>query len=71
MNLLVTACPIEGQVRRECAPHPSCHQACNSTGNEVCILSCIVNGCVCPNETVIDWSTNQCVAPNECEGRQY
>ena len=61
-------CPIEGQVRTECAPHPSCHRACNSTGNEICFLSCSINGCVCPNGTVIDWDQNRCVTPNECKG---
>ena len=65
----IAACPIKGQIKVECAPHPSCQLACNSTGNEVCPLSCQINGCVCPNGTVIDWEKNQCVTPNECRGK--
>ena len=51
---LITACLIKGQVRRECASHPGCHQTCNSTGPVACPAICIVNGCECPNGTVID-----------------
>ena len=68
---LITACPIEGQVRRECASHPSCHRTCNTTGPVACPRVCIVNGCECPRRQVIDEDTNQCVAPSECTGKHY
>ena len=66
--MFYTACPIKGQIRKGCASHPSCHQACNSTGPTLCPQICIVNGCECPDGQVIDWDTNECVTPNECEG---
>ena len=69
---LIAACPVKGQVRRECAAHPSCHQTCNNTNDQIaCPLVCIVGGCECPNGTVINEDTNECVAPSECEGTQY
>ena len=67
----ITACPIEGQVRKECASHPNCHQTCNTTGSVVCPRACIVNGCECPDGTVIDEDKNECVAPRECEGNDH
>ena len=70
-GLPFTACPIKGQIRSECASHPSCHQACNSTGPTVCPAICVVNGCECPAGTVIDWDKNECVRPRECEGTQH
>ena len=66
--ILITACPIKGQVRKECASHPGCHQTCNTTGSVACPAVCIVNGCECPNGTVIDEDKNECVAPSECTG---
>ena len=66
----ITACPIKGQIRKECASHPNCHQACSSTDSIICPLVCIVNGCECPPGTVIDWDKNECVYPNQCEGTQ-
>ena len=66
--ILITACPIKGQIRRECASHPSCHRACNSTGPLACPAICIVNGCECPAGTVIDWIRNECVTPRQCLG---
>ena len=68
---MITVCPIKGQVRRECASHPDCHQTCNTTGPVVCPRICIVNGCECPDGTVIDEYKNECVTPNECEGMLY
>ena len=64
----ITACPIKGQVRKECASHPDCHQTCNTTGSVVCPRVCIVNGCECPDGTVIDEDKNECVPPSNCEG---
>ena len=66
----ITACPIEGQVRKECASHPGCHQTCNTTEPVACPAVCIVNGCECPDGTVIDEDKNKCVTPRECEGTQ-
>ena len=65
---LFTACPIEGQIRKECASPPSCHQTCNSTGLVACPRICVSNGCECPAGQVIDVARNRCVTPNECEG---
>ena len=65
----IIVCPIKGQVRKECASHPSCHQACNSTGPVACPRICIVNGCECPTGTVIDWDKNECVYPRQCKGK--
>ena len=61
---------MKGQIRKECASHPSCHLTCNSTGPVVCPLVCIPNGCECPNGTVIDEAINECVAPSQCTGTQ-
>ena len=66
---LITVCPIKGQVRSECASHPSCHQTCTSTGPTPCPAICIVNGCECPNGTVIDEAKKECVPRRECEGK--
>ena len=68
---MITACPIEGQVRKECASHPDCHKTCNTTGPVSCPRICIVNGCECPDGTVIDEYKNECVAPSRCEGMLY
>ena len=67
---LITACPIEGQIRKKCASHPGCHQTCNTTEPVACPAVCIVNGCECPDGTVIDEDKNKCIAPSECEGTQ-
>ena len=69
-NNLITACPIKGQIRKECASHPSCHQTCNTSNPESlpCPAICINNGCECPEGTVIDQEKKECVAPYECEG---
>lgn len=64
----IVACPIRGQIRVECAPHPSCHLKCNNTGSGPCPYVCIVNGCVCPRGTVIDEDRNACVPPRLCKG---
>ena len=64
----ITACPVEGQVRKECASHPDCHQTCNTTEPVVCPTVCIDNGCECPFGTVIDEDKNECVPPKQCEG---
>ena len=70
MNL-ITACPIEGQIRRECASHPDCHKTCNTTGPVPCPRVCIVNGCECPEGTVINEENNKCVTPSECKGNNH
>ena len=66
--VLITACPIEGQIRRECASHPDCHRTCNDTGPRPCPLICIPNGCECPPGTVINEAGEACITPNQCEG---
>ena len=68
MIFKILACPIKGQVRKECASHPSCHQTCNNNETVLCPEICIVNGCECPDGTVIDEDKNECVAPSECIG---
>ena len=70
-NFLITVCPVKGQVRSECASHPSCHRTCTSTGPMACPAICIVNGCECPSGTVIDEAINECVPRRECEGTDY
>ena len=67
---LIAVCPVRGQIRRECASHPNCHPTCNNTRPLACPRICIPNGCECPSGTVIDETSNECVAPNECEGTQ-
>ena len=71
IKLFITACPIKGQIRLECASDPSCHLACNRTEPIPCPFICNVNGCQCPVGTVIDWNKTECVLPRECEGIQY
>ena len=67
--MLITACLVEGQVRKECASHTDCHQTCNNTHDPIVRPAvCIVNGCECPDGTVIDEDKNECVAPRQCEG---
>ena len=68
MIILIVGCPIKGQVRGECALHPSCQQTCNNNETLICLTVCVVHGCQCPNGTVIDEDKNECVAPSECTG---
>ena len=63
---LITACPIKGQIRKECASHPSCHRTCNSTDPIPCPRICVFYGCECPSGTVIDEENKQCVLPRQC-----
>ena len=63
---LTVGCPIKRQIRVKCAPHPSCHRTCNSSGILPCPAICIINGCVCPPGTVIDEEKNECVVPRKC-----
>ena len=65
------ACPIEGQIRKECASHPLCHLTCDDDGSRPCPAICIGNGCECPDGTVIDVIKRECVAPSECEGMLF
>ena len=64
---LFLECPVTGQERKECASHPACHRTCDNLVGGPCPLICIINGCECPNGTVIDENANECVAPSECE----
>ena len=69
--LIYVDCPIKGQVRKECASHPGCHRTCNSTDPMFCPKICVINGCECPNGTVIDVEKKECVALNECSQSMY
>ena len=71
MKYLVIVCPIKGQIRRECASHPSCHQTCNNTEPTICPAVCVINGCECPEGTVIDEDNQECVLQSECEGISF
>ena len=80
INLLViltlhyfTECPFEGQNRTGCAPHPDCTKYCNDTDEPLksCLESCVVNGCECPNGTVVDEEKNACVPLSECPGMSF
>ena len=52
-----------------CASDKSCHLTCeNQNTSIVCPLVCNLNGCQCPDGTVIDEDKNQCVEPTECPG---
>ena len=63
------ACPVSGQIRKECASLPICHSTCeNHETPRPCPLVCAVNGCECPTGTVIDEAQNSCVDPNTCPG---
>jgi len=61
-------CPIEGQIREDCASPASCHRTCDNLGeNILCPSVCVNNGCECPAGTVIDEDKEKCVAPRECQ----
>ena len=67
VNINTTACPIKGQIRKSCAPHSSCMKKCNATeGDGPCLTVCVVDGCVCPDGTVINEEINECVTPSQC-----
>ena len=68
-----TGCPFEGQIRTGCAPHLDCTKYCNDTDEPLksCIESCVVNGCECPNGTVVDEEKNACVPLGECPGMSF
>ena len=68
LSQCILACPVKGQIRKECASLPSCHLTCNSTEPVACLDVCIINGCECPTGTVIDEEKNECVALSECKG---
>ena len=70
--LINVECPYEGQIREECAPHPSCSSTCDILNGVAaahpCIETCVVNGCVCPNGTISNEASKKCVTPSECDG---
>ena len=60
-------CPVEGQVRKRCATPENCTQTCDNRNKSIsCSQVCNVNGCECPQGTVINKLTDQCVKPEEC-----
>jgi len=66
------ACRIKGQIREDCAPDPSCFRTCDSISeiapNIPCLERCVINGCVCPNGTVLNKKRTECVTPDQCKG---
>ena len=66
-----TECPIEGQIRSECASHPNCTVTCEDIGGPLpaCPEICVVNGCECPLGMVVDEKRNACVPLDECIGK--
>lgn len=61
----MTACPVGGQIRVECAS--PCNTTCaNMNTISGCIAVCVTNGCQCPSGTVIDEQSNNCVAHSDC-----
>ena len=62
------ACPLKGQVRRICAPHPNCMSTCS---REVftCTEFCSINDCGCPISKVMNNHRNECVSLSECPGK--
>ena len=69
---LIVGCPVEGQIRLECASHPSCHRRCDRLSGPIpCPQVCIHNGCQCPIGRVIDVQTNKCVFPRQCSTRKH
>lgn len=67
---LLPPCSIKGQSRKECALHPNCTMTCKDIGEplRVCAESCVVNGCECPNGTIVDEEKSECVPLSECPG---
>jgi len=69
---IVLACRIKGQIREDCAPDPSCFQTCDIingiTSGQPCLERCAINGCVCPNGTVLNEERTECITPDLCKG---
>lgn len=63
---LAAACP-GGQIRKECAQPSNCTMTCSNINKSLdCGGVCIVNGCECPNGTVLDEENMDCVLPSTC-----
>ena len=62
------ACPVQGQVRKDCAADPRCATTCSNrtSSRPPCPRICVVNGCECPTGTIIDEDANKCITPSEC-----
>ena len=61
----ITACPVGGQIRVGCGS--ACNMTCaNMNMGIACPDVCIINGCQCPDGTVIDEQSNTCVVPSDC-----
>lgn len=59
-------CPVEGQKRIRCIPD-NCTQTCDNKNESIqCPMDCNVFGCQCPQGTVVNTLTNQCVQPDNC-----
>lgn len=62
-------CPISGQIRKPCAILESCTRTCDNMLNPIsCLQTKICNSsrCECPNGTVVNDITKQCVKPENC-----
>ena len=58
-------CPVKGQVRVDCAS--SCVITCaNMNSLQFCPESCQLNGCECPQGSVINERINTCVWLADC-----
>ena len=64
MLLLTTACPVEGQVRVECAS--ACNTCAKVNTPVICLKVYFVSSCQCPSGTVIDEQTDTCVPSPDC-----
>ena len=69
LSYFIADCPISGQVRKECAS--PCNKTCANMNDLVCTPVCVINGCQCPEGTVIDEQSNTCVHPSYCPAGSY
>ena len=60
---IAVECPIEGQLYNECGS--ACPPICGKPPPPFCTLQC-VQGCQCPNGTLLDEAQNKCVTPDQC-----
>ena len=63
--MYLTECPIIGQIRKVCATPENCTRTCDHK-KESLNCSCKPYGCECPNGTVVNHITKECVKPENC-----
>lgn len=67
LHVHITDCPVSGQIRKPCALAESCTRTCKNIHKTIsCHRICKPYGCQCPNGTVLNNDTKQCVKPDEC-----